>query len=89
MAETALLCSEPRRARRHSLMLALLNGGVRVQGSVAVTLPALSDVSVTEWRIGHRRGYVGGAHRHSLMLALLNGGNDDDACHYGRRSGTL
>ena len=61
---------------RHSLMLALLNGGSILARRAAAPTPALSDVSVTEWRIFAHFGNNVISFRHSLMLALLNGGGD-------------
>ena len=59
---------------RHSLMLALLNGGPSTHSAPLKPNPALSDVSVTEWRVDRDASSRLRERRHSLMLALLNGG---------------
>ena len=66
-------------------MLALLNGGGEESRAGEGQQPALSDVSVTEWRPHRRPRYYGGNCRHSLMLALLNGGGEESRAGEGQQ----
>ena len=86
--QNCIFCPQ-KASTRHSLMLALLNGGVFELARVCGLFLALSDVSVTEWRISTVSLLELGGVRHSLMLALLNGGVPWSTAARRRMTGTL